>query len=301
MKFDLPFSDVTITQLVGNTVVLSEHHRSRSRFKPFSVLSVKSGGDVAGGHFEVENGILRLMDGNGLCYRFDGLETRNGVVYAIGSDAKTTSKDGHDRIVMHEQRLLGNNFGICISSTVNYAEKTLIPLLESIRKANFDMSKVVVVVGGFRGDKTDMMEGAKVIYRQNDEQALNGLAGTDDSMPYWLMLPDTCEVERNIMSLITGVDIGLSPDMIMLRSDIKDWMGFYSSSFIDRIRGDLGGTFNGSSSVIDSNALVTTTIEGTVTELGKRDIYGMGNTRLIKKINAVGIRRFDRATGRKTP
>ena len=301
MKFELPFNDDTIAQLVGNTVILSENHRNEVKFKPFSVIPVKSGGDVDGGHFEVENGVLRLVNRDSLVYSFDGLETRNGTVYAVGSEAEVVSKSGHERIVMHRQELLGNNFGICISSTVNYVEKTLSPLLDSIRKANFDMTKVVVVVGGFRGDKTEMMGGVKVIYRQNEEQSLNGLAGIDDSVPYWLMLHDTCEAERNFMSLVTGTDIGLSPDVILLRNDVTDWMGFYSTKFVNRIKSSLGGTVDGSTKAIKDNASVIMTLGGTVTELGKRDIYGMGNTRLIKKINAVGIRKFDRTTGRKTP
>ena len=301
MKFELPFSDDTINQLSGKTMVLSDHNRCETKFKPFKNIVVKSGGDVDGGHFEVENGVLRLMDDQGLAYIFNGLETRNGSVYALGANARTISKNGHDRIVMHEQALLGNNFGICISSTVSYADKTLKPLLESIRKANFDMSKVVVVVGGFSGEKTEVVEGATVIYRHNDEQGFNGLAGISGFMPYWLMLHDTCEAERNFMSLVNNIDIGLSPDVILLRHDVADWMGFYSFKFLDRIKYSLGGTFEESLSAIKDSAGTIVTLGCTVTELGKRDVFGMGNTRLIKKINGVGIRKFDRMTGRRTP
>ena len=301
MKFELPFSDDTILQLVGKTVVFSENHRNENKFKPFETLLIKSGGDVEDGHLEADDGVLSVMGEIGARMSFNGLETRNGTVYAVGTTHESVSKSGYDRITMHEQALIGNNFGICISSTVNYAGKTLAPLLDSIKKANFDMSKVVVVVGGFKGDKKETMEGATVIYRQNDEQAFNGLAGINDLMPYWLMLHDTCEAERNLMSLVTGVDIGLSQDVILLRSDVTDWMGFYSSKFINRIKSDLGGTVAESTKAIQQNASIITTLGGTVTELGKRDIYGIGNTRLIKKINSVGIRKFDRITGRRTP
>ena len=102
MKFDLPFSDATITSLVGKTVVLSDNHRNEAMFKPVKVIQVKGGGDFIGGNLEVQNGVLRIMEKQGLFCEFSGIETRNGSVFAVGASAHTISRDGHHRIIMHE-------------------------------------------------------------------------------------------------------------------------------------------------------------------------------------------------------
>jgi len=53
MKLELPFSDATIAELVGKTVVLSENHRTESLFRAFRTVKVKSGGDIDGGHWHI--------------------------------------------------------------------------------------------------------------------------------------------------------------------------------------------------------------------------------------------------------
>ena len=301
MKFELPFSNETINQLVGKTMILSEHHRNDSLFKPLKQTLVESGGDFGGGHLEVVDGVLRVMDEQGLCYSFDGLETRNGVVYAVGTSVRSISHHGYDRITLHEQKVLdANSFGICISSHINYAKTTLVPLLESIRKAKFDMAKVVVIVGGFYGEKTEVIEGATVNYQMDNGGGFNGLLGASPFMPYWLLMHDTCEMERSFLSLIGSIDIGLSQDVIRLRND-EDWMGFYSMTFINKIKDELTGTPNEILHAIKQHASVTSVIPGTITEDGKKDIYGTGNRRLVQKLNSVGIRKFKSLTGRRTP
>ena len=144
MKFDLPFSDTTIINLVGKTVVLSDNHRNETTFKPFKVIQVKGGGDFIGGNFEVQNGTLRIVEKQGLFCEFAGLETRNGSVFAVGDMVQEISRDGHHRITMHEfVPLTKENIGVCISSNIMYSKVTLPLLLESIRKAGFDMTKEI--------------------------------------------------------------------------------------------------------------------------------------------------------------
>jgi hypothetical protein len=40
-------------------------------------------------------------------------------------------------------------------------------ILSSLKRSGFDMSKVAVVVGGYSGEKTDFMEGARVVWKQS--------------------------------------------------------------------------------------------------------------------------------------
>lgn len=301
MKFELPFNDETVQALVGRTMVLSEQHRNESMFKAFSTTLVKAAGVIDRGYFEVSDGVLRLMDKQGLFCEFHGLETRNGAVYAVGTAAQTVSRHGFDRIVMHERKTLdAGDFGICISSHVTYAKTTLPLLLESIRKAKFDMSRVVAVVGGYAGDKTEEMEGAKVIYQEADGKGFGGLVGANGTLSYWLLLHDTSEAERSFVEDSANIDIGLNPDVVRLQMDKGDWTGFYRTVFLDKLRDEIILHPNQIGVQVLQNARVVTAVSGQVVEAGLKDVYGTGNKRLIEKL-PVGIRKFRGVTGRKTP
>lgn len=309
MNFDLPFSDKTIRDMSGKTMVLSNNARGDATFQPFTNVAVKSGGDIDWrtfqdgyrGHFQIVDGILKMMDKQGVFCEFNGIETRNGAVYAVGTAMQTVSASERDRVVMHEKKTLPKDgFGICVSSHVNYSGKTLVPLLESIRKAKFDMKKVVVVVGGYNGFKTEEIEGAKVVYQQGNSRGFSGLLATTGDFDYWLMLPDTCEVERSFIESIGDIDIGLCPDLIRLRRGNENYMGFYRTGFIDRIQTQMVESPETIDHIVKHNIMIVTNSVSSIMEIGTKDVYGTGNRRVVEKMS-VGIRKFKSTTGRRTP
>jgi hypothetical protein len=301
MNFELPFSDKTIRDMAGKTMVLSNNERGLSTFSSFMNVAVKSGGDIDRGHFEIVDGILKMMDKQGVFCEFNGIETRNGVVYAVGTAMQTISPSERDRVVMHEKTLLPQDgFGICVSSCTKYSGKTLVPLLESIRKAKFDMKKVVVVVGGYNGEKTEEIEGAKVVYQQGNSLGFSGLLATTGDFRYWLMLPDTCEVERSFIESIGDIDVGLCPDLIRLHRGNESGIGFYRTGFIDRIRTQMTENPETIDHIIRLSAGIIMNSTGPVMEMGVKDVYGTGNRRVVEKLS-VGIRKFKSTTGRRIP
>ena len=300
MNFMLPFSDATIAELVGKTIVLSENNRNESLFRSFRTVKVKSGGDIDGGRFEVVDGVLRLVEEQGLFCEFTGIESKNGTVFAVGVAAQTVSRNGFDRITMHEQKLLApDSLGICISSHVNYELSTIPLLLKSLRKAKFEMSKVVVVVGGFKGDKTETVEEVKIVYREPNMNSFGGLVGATGDTPYWLLLPDTCEAENSLVESLAKIDIGLCPDVVRLRRD--EWMGIYSKTFLDKIRSEIHSSPVIAQRAIMHRSSVITVLPGQIVGLGVRDVYGNGHRRAIEQIEAAGIRKYKGVAGRRTP
>jgi hypothetical protein len=271
---------------------LSENFRNAPLFKSYWTIQVKSGGDTDRGYFEVVDGVLRLMDKQGLFCEFTGVESRNGVVYAVGVNAQIIAKSGLDRTIMHERVPLGkNDFGICISSHVSYASKTLPVLLDSLRKAKFDMRRVVAVVGGYKGSKTEEIEGAKVVYQEENGKGFGGLVAASDEFEYWLLLHDTCEAERSFVESFVDVDIGLNPDVVRLREDIEDWTGFYKTVFVNKIKDEIRTNPDAALELISRLANVITVVAGKVPAEKVKDIYGTGNKRLIEKL-PVGIRKY---------
>jgi hypothetical protein len=297
MKFELPFREEMLKEFTGKTMVVSRNFRNEPFFKKIWSIPVNGGGDFKNGHFEVVDNVLRLMSQNGLFCDFTGLESKNGVVYATGNLAL---EDSNDRVILHEQKLLDiNDFGICISSHVTYADKTLPLLLGSIRKAKFDMNKIIAVVGGFKGSKEGKIEGARVIYMEDNGYGFSGLFEAIGDIPYWMMIHDTCEMERAFLDLVKGVDIGLAPDVVHLKSVSDDWMGFYSKSFLDRIIPEVKLQPKFSKMIIEKLAKVVVFVDGKTEELGMKDVYGIGNKRLVQR-TPVGIRKFKGLTNRRT-
>lgn len=302
MKFELSFNSDTINAMAGRTMVLSENNRNEASFRPFWTFQVKSGGDLERGYFEEVDGVLRLMDKQGLFCEFTGIEARNGSVFATGTAAHTVSRTGFDRITMHERVDLSKSkpYGICISSHVSYEKATLPLLLDSIRKAKFDMARVVAVVGGYKGKKTEVIEGATVTYQEDNGQGFGGLTAASKACDYWLLLHDTCEAERSFVKDIGNVDIGLNPDVVRLRGDMDDWTGFYRTEFIEKIIDDVKAKSIPTMDAIKNLAKVVITMQGKIIEAGMKDVYGTGHKRLVEKLPS-GIRKFRGTTGRRTP
>jgi hypothetical protein len=304
MNFSLPFGDDVLEQMTGRKMVLSDNYRSEARFFRFQIISVSSGGDVPGGRFEVSDGVLRLYDQQGLFCEFPGLETRNGTVYVVGTPARTASRDGYDRVTMHEQKLLTpGELSICVSSNVAYAPTTLPKLLGSIRKAGFNMSRVVVVIAGDQSGTAaeEEAEGARVLRLPDSKMTMSGLlAARTDASAYWLLLHDTCEAEKSFLDAMGKIDVGLHPDIVWFRSDDdKSMMGLYSSTFLSRIGIDFSIATDQLQGVILRKASIVTAVTDEVVEIGTKDVYGTGHKRQIEQIRAMGIRKFKSIGGRR--
>jgi hypothetical protein len=300
MNFKLPFGDISVNEMAGKIFALADNKRNEPWFRTFWDNQVKVGGEFGRGYFEVVDGVLRLNDKQGLYAEFLGLESRNGVVFATGTIVQDIPKEGWDRVVLYERQFLdSNDIGICITSHVNYEKTTLPVILDSINKSKFDMSKVVAVVGGYKGAKTEVIEGAEVQYRADNVNGLGGLLGVTDKAKYWLLIHDTSEIERSFLEGCKTVDVGLNPDVVKLREDGNDWTGFYSQSFVNKTLDELIRTPQNPNVVIGQYAKVVTNLHGKIQELGTRDVYGTGRKRVIERF-PVGIRKYKKVGDRRT-
>jgi len=299
MKFDIPFTNDTIQMFHGKTLVVSSHNRNESLFRASQTITVKSGGDFDGRYFEVSDGILRMLNKDGLFAEFSGIATIKGIVYATGDLATSIPCNGFNHATLHERILLDKSqFGICISSHTNYAPTTLPVLLSSLRKAGYDMSKTIVVVGGYKGDKTETLEGAKIIYEENNGQGFGGLTAISSEFPYWLLLHDTCEASRGFLNEFPEIDIGLSPDVVRLREDTNDWMGFYATDFILKKKDEVARSPKISLNVISQTARIVSVIPGKVIISGEKDVYRTGCRRIVESL-PIGMRKFRSVSNRR--
>ena len=79
--------------------------------------------------------------------------------------------------------------------------------------------------------------GVEVRQVNYDKHGYTALLETDESVPYWLLLHDTCEVTSDFLEGIDSIDVGLNPDFVLLEENVD--MGFYSSKFIGNARSSI--------------------------------------------------------------
>jgi len=301
MTVVFPFDDSAVDNMAGKTMVLSTNHRNESVFVPFEELEVETGGDCKNGcRFEVLDGKLRLLEDSMLQYIFEGIEARAGVPYVVGWSVTETKKDGYERVTLHEKKTISaSECGVCVSSHLEYEDKTIEPLLKSLKKTGFEMSKVLVVVGGdARGDgETKRDDGVRIIRNGSKMSGFVGLseAMKTDGFEYWLLVHDTCDFEKEFVSKLSTIDVGLRPDVILLRP-VEDHseMGFYSSAFLKRSGKVLTewSTHTLLTAIMAATSIMTVA-KGKISEDGDRDVYGTGVKRRVLTISSVGIRKFE--------
>jgi hypothetical protein len=102
-------------------------------------------------------------------------------------------------------------------------------------------------------------------------------------------------MDREFIETFPEVDVGLHPDVI--RNKEAGWIGFYSESFLDRIREKINGSAHLTWTDIECSASVLTFLGRKVkTEAMQKDIYGTGNLRNVER-SELGVRKFRMAQG----
>lgn len=301
MKMELPFRDSILDEMAGKTLILAENHRNEPFFKPMGELQVIGGGECQKGwRFEVSEGALKLLKGGKPFGLFNGLEARGNAVYVVGTRTDMESRHGFDRIVLYEKRLLTAQVcGVCISSHVGYESTTIPVLAQSLKKAKFDLSKVMVVVGGDprRAGDEEEIAGLKVVRTGSDSMGFVAAteAAKKDGPEYWLLVHDTCEFEKDFVEKLELVEVGLEPDVVLLMPiDRKSEMGFYSANFMKSASVSVSEMRPGLlfSTFMNKAAIVMTVRDGKTEVVGEKDVYGTGIVRKIIRMPSIGIKKF---------
>lgn len=283
-----PLFDMSMVS--GKRIILCDNHRNTPFFTPKADIKTDSLGHSGNLFFDIDEGRIRLNDENGVWGLFDGVETRNGITFAVGYPWREEG-DGFYRTTLHQWTPM-SGFGVCVSSHASYFDSTFPVISKSIVAAGIDPARVVFSVGGCNSEDKTVVDGFRV---EKNPLALNmfgGLAVIDDSFPYWLSLFDTTKLDPDFLDRV-GIllDVGLRPDVIRLG---LGWMGFYRTDFGKSIyheacnAKDLDGFMTLVSSVVINPSEPTVTLQ-------PKDVYGYGVLRIPER--SYGITRFARARG----
>jgi hypothetical protein len=273
----LPFKLTNIEKL--GELLVYKHDRVSDSHKRVGVLD---------NDLEVDNGILWVLDDKGRpLYRVNGINTENGKTRMCGEDLR--AKDTHDIVISPNKNI--DDFGICISSHIDYYEVTLPRLVKSIKNVGFKGSIVACVVDTSKRPRPlkDLgLNDVDVIQVRNNKYGFSSLLDIDKSHDYWLMLHDTCELTSDFD--VSGIDVGLNPDYILL-SDGLD-IGFYSHPFISRIKSDIE-LLNPDKikKFLRKSANVWIPSSGKAKSLPAKYVYGSGKKRNVLLID-IGIKKY---------
>jgi hypothetical protein len=275
--------------------------RSNNLFNEYTFLQevvLSKDGTATNGKWEVVDGVLRLLSDKGhLVTEYRTVETRNGAVYAIGRDVLGPNEQV--RSILHIKKPLGNDFGVVVSSHVNY-EKLAIPrILHSLEGDGFDMNKVVVVIGNDKVNDgvTGMDSTLKVmsVRTRKDIFGMTALNSIPDAStkPYWLLLHDTCEVTNGFTKNIANIDIGLNPNMVAFRPlNEKIEFGLYQSGFISLCTMPMGTKPFNHFEVVTKKAGIISILGSPFKKEPEKDVYGKGIVREVVNFNALGFRKY---------
>jgi hypothetical protein len=310
--YKFPFNKSIVEgQWGAKKLSLCRHILSTSLFEPVGEVVLEKTGHVSGcttGSWEVDKGILTVKDVRDKpSVHFDGLETKNGIVYLDGEMLECASQQGFVRAVMYPYDYMGeHNYDVVVSSHVDYVDITVPRVLRTLHRAGFK-GHITVVVCGSRHEKveTDCTLGMdNVTYRYVNWNAL-GFAGLmahdiESEAPYMVLLHDTCDVTPEFCKLMSAIDVGAAPDIILAQ---KDWeVGIYSKSFIRDCGIDIPTAKNNKlhEQLIEA-ANLWTILPGRPRDAGMKDVYGGGTQRQVFYHDSMGVRKYrtDRATGAK--
>ena len=303
----LPFTLQNVLEtMIDRPIGLYSNFPSSNEYRRFSEITLlqdgkilRSGNDVGTwGMWGVLNGVLRLMSEKGyLSIEFRTLETRNESVYAVGRNVQEPI--GAHRVILQIKQPI-TTFGVCISSHVNY-EKVAVPrILKSLEGDGFDMSRVLVVIGSdskngglFR--VVDPELGVMSARKREDIFGLMALKSVPPGKyPYWLLLHDTCEVTNGFTTNVANIDVGLNPDMVLLRPLAeKQEFGLYESQFateLENMAQDISHTdYFG---LVTQRAEVVVNLDSLFKKEPERDVYGMGVKRETVNFHSIGLKKF---------
>lgn len=302
---ELPFTLPNVLKtMIDRPIGLYSNFPSSNEYRRFSEITLLQDGKIlrssnevgVWGMWGVLDGVLRLMTERAtLSIEFRTLETRNECVYAVGRNV--LEPIGASRVILQIVKPV-TTFGVCISSHVNY-EKVAIPrILKSLEGDGFDMSKVIVVIGSDKENDGKMgvcpETGRMTVRKRGDVFGLTALNSVPPGKyPYWLLLHDTCEVINGFTANVANMDVGLNPDMVLLRPLVeKQEFGLYESKFATELGNaqDIRHTdyFNS----VTQKADVIVNLDSLFKKEPERDVYGMGVKRETVNFQSLGLKKF---------
>lgn len=292
----LPFSkDNVFAHLVGHKLILTHNHLGKSRYDSPTPLTLNSDGTTDIGSWEVENDVLRLLGHTDqLMYAFNGLESKNGVIYAVGQNCMQANVHGHVRVVLsHFRELTDATWAIVVSSHKDYYEKTLPKLALSMQRSRIDFNKAIVIAEGFDKEETISHSGFKV---QTATTRLNGFAAIKHApagVDYVFAIDDTVSIMETFAATLNSIDIGNNWDVNLIAPNT--YMGVYSSKFLASLDPTVWNLQE--SKLLDelkARARMWTFTGSQYLVKGTRDIYGYGVKRVVGEYTGVGLQKFSR-------
>lgn len=296
---NFPFEKQAVLEtMTDRPLIVSSNYLGAKEFFFTKEISLLPNGNISDGNrWEVINGVLRFLNHSGqLIVEFRMMETRNGCVYAVGKDVVASSA----RTILHIKKPIMDSFGICISSSFHY-EKIAIPrILKSLEGDGFDMNNVAIVIGNdAKNDRkigVNSETGVLEIRRKNDVFGMTALGNVPDisARPYWLLLHDTCEVTNGFTKSVSGLDIGLNPDMVVLRPlNEKVEFGLYKADFAAKM-GDMPLDVKPFDyfGIVVQKAEIITILNASLKKEPEKDVYGKGIRRETLHFPSVGIKKY---------
>ena len=300
MRYTIPFTKESVKkEICGRTMCLGTKLVAGHQVYPKKEIVLLSVPGDNGIPWRVENGALVLTDTqDSVTHCLDAIQIAGeSTLFLSGDPLRETSTKGSTRAVMYEKNSLGTAFQIVISSHVDYQELTLPRLLRSLAREGVPADRITVALGGKEGD-SEVKDG--ILYMPVESTALAGcaalvplLAGTlEPTMPYVLLMHDTCEAASGFGDAIKKVDVGLPFDLIQGTMEI----GLWSSEFLKLLR-DMPG--------LDLKKMSTSKIFSSIHELcrlsrncpkphlwGTKDVYGSGIKRQVYELEELGIKKY---------
>ena len=226
---------------IGHTFNIYRNEMLTNTF-PFmeSVTFMAKGNTAQGWHWRVLESILYIMDDTGdIQFSFNGVEILNGKVVIVGVKL---ANGAEKRIVMREHIPLSNKDWKIKISSCQANHKILSKLLKSLKKDGVPDSKIKVIIGSVPYVKEFKSKFRDIEFRSSEQNlkgftALGTLVAGEDQLveygKYYMLLHDTCMVVSGFHKWLDNVDIGLNPDIILLRPPEEDLeLGIYSGDFL---------------------------------------------------------------------
>ena len=291
-----------VEDVVGKNMILATNNLRSNVFKPTgTVVAFREDGkaEFTTGTTKISGRWELLRDGLMLTERgqplvFDSKETRNGTVYAVcrGLD------DSQDRVILFEQKLLDlNRLGVCVSSHTRFVGTAIPRLMKSLSNTPFSLSRAVIVVGDSKiPNVSTHKSGAKLVETQKNLLGFTAFSEADElrGSDYWLLLHDTCEVLPDFPQQLSGIDVGLNPDIItFVGAKERLEIGIYANSFVQTARiGEMHGKSYEHMNEVHKRANIILDLREALKRLPPKDIYGEGIKRETVTIPSLGVRKF---------
>lgn len=224
--------------IIGQTFALYENRMLTNKYNELETIMFMPGGLTSQGwHWRVDGGCLYITDDTGvLQFEFNSAEIVKGRMSAVGIRVGNGTVC---RVVMHEVSTLQDGWKVRISSCPQYS-KALTTLLKTLKREDIGKDKIQVVVGSvpYKDAFKKKIGGIEHI---SDTRNLRGftalLADSKDSVVKadmrYVLLHDTCKVSNGFKAWLSNVDVGLNPDIILLRPPEEGLeLGIYSGEFL---------------------------------------------------------------------